>query len=187
MIHLSKIPHFYTHFSMTARPILCSCKQRCQLKTQLDKIHWFVWNCPPESPNNDPQPNQAPTNLTCHVVSLLIFSSSMIWIKYWWCCRCLNIIGALKLLEHDKIIFLQIYEYLNKYVIGQAHAKKVLSVAVYNHYKRLSVNLPQSQQASTPAEVKPVPVQRQYAGSPQGTHCFNEHYFILAHYMCILV
>lgn len=61
----------------------------------------------------------------------------------------------------------KIYEYLNKYVIGQAHAKKVLSVAVYNHYKRLSVNLPQSQQASTPAEVKPVPVQRQYAGSPQ--------------------
>ena len=72
-------------------------------------------------------------------------------------------------------------------MIGQAHAKKVLSVAVYNHYKRLSVNLPQSQQASTPAEVKPVPVQRQYAGSPQGTHCFNEHYFILARYMCTLV
>ena len=41
---------------------------------------------------------------------------------------------------------------------------------MYNHYKRLSVNLPQSQQASAPAEVKPVPVQRQFAASPQGNH-----------------
>ena len=30
-------------------------------------------------------------------------------------------------------------EYLDQYVIGQDEAKKVLSVAVYNHYKRLSV------------------------------------------------
>ncbi len=29
-------------------------------------------------------------------------------------------------------------EFLDQYVIGQDHAKKVLSVAVYNHYKRLS-------------------------------------------------
>jgi len=31
----------------------------------------------------------------------------------------------------------QIKEYLDQYVIGQEHAKKYLSVAVYNHYKRL--------------------------------------------------
>jgi len=31
----------------------------------------------------------------------------------------------------------QIYEHLNEYVIGQEQAKKVLSVAVYNHYKRI--------------------------------------------------
>jgi ATP-dependent Clp protease ATP-binding subunit ClpX len=31
----------------------------------------------------------------------------------------------------------EIYELLDQYVIGQAQAKKVLSVAVYNHYKRL--------------------------------------------------
>lgn len=31
----------------------------------------------------------------------------------------------------------EIYEYLNQYVIGQERAKKVLSVAVYNHYKRI--------------------------------------------------
>ena len=34
----------------------------------------------------------------------------------------------------------QINDFLNQYVIGQSHAKKVLSVAVYNHYKRLQTN-----------------------------------------------
>jgi ATP-dependent Clp protease ATP-binding subunit ClpX len=32
---------------------------------------------------------------------------------------------------------IQLRDFLNDYVIGQEHAKKVLSVAVYNHYKRL--------------------------------------------------
>ena len=32
---------------------------------------------------------------------------------------------------------LEIIDHLNQYVIGQEDAKKVLSVAVYNHYKRL--------------------------------------------------
>lgn len=32
----------------------------------------------------------------------------------------------------------QIHKQLNDYVVGQDHAKKVLSVAVYNHYKRLN-------------------------------------------------
>ncbi len=32
------------------------------------------------------------------------------------------------------------YSYLNKYVVGQHNAKKVLSVAMYNHYKRLNAN-----------------------------------------------
>src|SRR2546428_4494753 len=31
----------------------------------------------------------------------------------------------------------EIYEFLNQYVIGQEQAKKILSVAVYNHYKRI--------------------------------------------------
>ncbi|MGD1901046.1 MAG: ATP-dependent protease ATP-binding subunit ClpX [Geitlerinemataceae cyanobacterium] len=35
---------------------------------------------------------------------------------------------------------LEIKNYLDEHVIGQNEAKKVLSVAVYNHYKRLSVN-----------------------------------------------
>ena len=34
----------------------------------------------------------------------------------------------------------EIKEYLDKYIVGQDDAKKVLSVAVYNHYKRLKHN-----------------------------------------------
>jgi ATP-dependent Clp protease ATP-binding subunit ClpX len=33
----------------------------------------------------------------------------------------------------------EIYEFLNDYVVGQELAKKILSVAVYNHYKRVQV------------------------------------------------
>jgi len=38
----------------------------------------------------------------------------------------------------------EINDVLNEYVIGQARAKKVLSVAVYNHYKRLEIAQTQS-------------------------------------------
>ncbi|SPP83693.1 ATP-dependent Clp protease ATP-binding subunit clpX-like, mitochondrial [Drosophila guanche] len=40
----------------------------------------------------------------------------------------------------------KIMEYLDKHVVGQDFAKKVLAVAVYNHYKRIHHNLPQLQQ-----------------------------------------
>src|SRR5881296_290191 len=43
----------------------------------------------------------------------------------------------LKLDELPKPV--EIYAFLNDYVIGQEQAKKVLSVAVYNHYKRIQV------------------------------------------------
>ncbi|KAF7702147.1 hypothetical protein HF521_001430 [Silurus meridionalis] len=39
----------------------------------------------------------------------------------------------------------KIYAYLDNYVVGQSYAKKVLSVAVYNHYKRIFNNLPSGQ------------------------------------------
>ncbi|HXP33725.1 MAG TPA: ClpX C4-type zinc finger protein, partial [Acidimicrobiales bacterium] len=38
----------------------------------------------------------------------------------------------------------EIFEFLNDYVIGQEYAKKILSVAVYNHYKRVQAGPPQS-------------------------------------------
>jgi ATP-dependent Clp protease ATP-binding subunit ClpX len=37
----------------------------------------------------------------------------------------------------------EIYEFLNDYIVGQEQAKKVLSVAVYNHYKRIQVGVRQ--------------------------------------------
>ena len=39
----------------------------------------------------------------------------------------------------------EIKEYLDQYVIGQDRAKKLLSVAVYNHYKRINNNLVSSE------------------------------------------
>jgi ATP-dependent Clp protease ATP-binding subunit ClpX len=39
----------------------------------------------------------------------------------------------------------EIYTFLNDYVIGQEQAKKVLSVAVYNHYKRIQVGAKDSE------------------------------------------
>lgn len=35
----------------------------------------------------------------------------------------------------------KIWDFLNKYIIGQDHSKKVISVAVYNHYKRINSNI----------------------------------------------
>ncbi|XP_055489336.1 ATP-dependent Clp protease ATP-binding subunit clpX-like, mitochondrial [Leucoraja erinacea] len=36
----------------------------------------------------------------------------------------------------------ELHRFLDEYIIGQNQAKKVLSVAVYNHYKRLNTNIP---------------------------------------------
>ena len=42
----------------------------------------------------------------------------------------------------SKFFCLQIFDYLDRHVVGQEEAKKVLSVAVYNHYKRIYNNIP---------------------------------------------
>ena len=45
----------------------------------------------------------------------------------------------------------EIKDYLDKYVVGQTRAKKVLSVAVYNHYQRIrSLNAPANDEAELP-------------------------------------
>src|SRR5262245_8006529 len=50
----------------------------------------------------------------------------------------------------------QIKEYLDQYVIGQNYAKKALSVAVHNHYKRLSTMAePTGEAAAAAAASKP--------------------------------
>ena len=36
----------------------------------------------------------------------------------------------------DKVTPKHLYDYLNQHVIGQEEAKKIISVVVYNHYKR---------------------------------------------------
>ena len=46
-------------------------------------------------------------------------------------------------------VFVQIYEYLDRFVVGQDQAKKVLAVAVYNHYKRIFHNLPSDASGSS--------------------------------------
>lgn len=46
----------------------------------------------------------------------------------------------------------EIKKYLDQYVIGQDDAKKVLSVAVYNHYKR--INQPESQKGEDDIEIE---------------------------------
>lgn len=43
----------------------------------------------------------------------------------------------------------EIYSFLNEYVIGQQYPKKVLSVGIYNHYKRMEINLSQKQRNET--------------------------------------
>ncbi|XP_068169920.1 ATP-dependent Clp protease ATP-binding subunit clpX-like, mitochondrial isoform X1 [Antennarius striatus] len=49
----------------------------------------------------------------------------------------------------------KIYAYLDKYVVGQSHAKKVLAVAVYNHYKRIYNNIPAGSRQQVEVEKQP--------------------------------
>ena len=59
------------------------------------------------------------------------------------CIELCNEIIAEELSETEEVTFTElpkpheIYEFLEEYVVGQSTAKKVLSVAVYNHYKRV--------------------------------------------------
>ncbi|WP_343126465.1 ATP-dependent Clp protease ATP-binding subunit ClpX [Buchnera aphidicola] len=61
------------------------------------------------------------------------------------CKKCIqiyqNFFSKKKKIKNIKFLFpnpIKIYEHLNKFVIGQKYTKKVLSVAIYNHYLRLN-------------------------------------------------
>jgi ATP-dependent Clp protease ATP-binding subunit ClpX len=62
------------------------------------------------------------------------------------CIDLCNDIIAEELAESSEVSFddlpkpREIFEFLNDYVIGQEYAKKILSVAVYNHYKRVQAS-----------------------------------------------
>lgn len=47
-------------------------------------------------------------------------------------------------LKHELLKPAEIKEVLDSYVVGQEQSKKVLAVAVHNHYKRISANLEDS-------------------------------------------
>ena len=66
----------------------------------------------------------------------------------WICDKCIAICDEMLQQQHAEILPIELKEvptpsefkeYLDNYVVGQDEAKKTLSVAVYNHYKRLSV------------------------------------------------
>ncbi len=72
----------------------------------------------------------------------------------------------------------QISEFLDQYVVGQRYAKKALSVAVHNHYKRLSMTEPPAAAAegkdaaagaSNPAGRRATPAARQGRARPPAT------------------
>jgi len=48
----------------------------------------------------------------------------------------------------------QIKKFLDEYVIGQVRAKKILAVAVYNHYKRVEINAYQTGKKNADVEVQ---------------------------------
>jgi hypothetical protein len=61
-------------------------------------------------------------------------------------CTLMRTIIETTLISHTTF---QIVKHLDEYVIGQEKAKKILAVAVYNHYSRVNENLRQQQMQET--------------------------------------
>lgn len=65
-----------------------------------------------------------------------------------------------KLLSNNLMYPKEIYNYLEKYVIGQEQARKVVAVAVYNHYKRIlaaqdeKANLQEKKASTSSSDIK---------------------------------
>ena len=76
------------------------------------------------------------------------------------CDECIELCNEIieeELADHPEVRFdelpkpMEIFEFLNDYVVGQDSAKKILSVAVYNHYKRIQF---QNGQLRTPGAAR---------------------------------
>ena len=76
------------------------------------------------------------------------------------CDECIDLCNEIieeELADHPEVRFdelpkpMEIFEFLNDYVVGQDSAKKILSVAVYNHYKRIQF---QNGQLRTPGAAR---------------------------------
>ena len=69
----------------------------------------------------------------------------------------------------------EISAYLDRYVIGQSAAKRTLSVAVYNHYKRVNMELHESAGSSTARSrrsgVAAARIRSPTSRSPNPTYC----------------
>lgn len=63
----------------------------------------------------------------------------------------------------------KIYEYLNRHVVGQEWAKKVLSVAVYNHYKRIFNNISIAQKKTSEEQSQDQAAAQSQNGRGRGT------------------
>lgn len=63
----------------------------------------------------------------------------------------------------------KIYEYLNQHIIGQDVAKRALSVAVYNHYKRIYHNVPVQKKDDRMASGPGLDQQVEHPGHATGT------------------
>ena len=67
----------------------------------------------------------------------------------------------------------KIYEYLDSHIIGQEKAKKALSVAVYNHYKRIYHNIPVNKKSDKyQTDLSADPATNRHLPSHRSVHVF---------------